>query len=1487
MVAVIAGNGLGLFNTSATQLGQTQGGQATIGQANARQYVNVATGNLVLQGMDDGLVFDGLALNVLRTYNSQGQLWGSHGWAMGFGRSISGLSGSQNSAGSTVVRTDDDGSATTYTYDATRGLYVSTGQSGAEDTLSWDGTSSSWRWSDGATLRQETYDATGKLTRISSPQAGSSFSFTYANGVLSQIAADDGDTLTYTYNASGQLSAITIKELPPGQSVAVTRQQVAYAYDASGRLASVTTTLGSDTDATSAAYVTSYSYDGSSDRIASIRQSDGTQVSYAYTQGADGSYRVIQVVTGNGTAAQVQNLTYGDHSTTVSNARGDTWSYQYDNAGELTKVIAPAVNGASATTTYRYDGNGNLLESVDPNSGRTQYLYSASGDLLSAVDGAGNTVTYTYNADHQVLSKTTYAVAATGVPGQSGYVPASGGHVTYYVYDSADRLAFVVDPDGGVTERDYQVTAAGISVLASSRQYLAVTFDASSFSSSAPPALSDLDLWTSSAAVQASLAHSIRTDYRYDARGQLSSQTQWNKLDAQGNGVADAGSMLTTTAYDAHGRILQSAVQRGSDRQTLEITSYAYDGLGRLVSQADPLGNITSYIYDDSANTLSIIAANGLITTQVRNSAGQLVSSTQAMGEAGAGNPGNRVVQQPTLSISDAQNQITADIAYQTLYIVNPDGAGEWVSGEFVTISQSGTDGSHLSTLYAVPLSAQAMAALQANPTLANLQSLISPSASDQVMASLHDAQGSVQFYFGPSGVSGTGALGEFVSATSTTGNLIQQIDYAAPLSAAQLSLFRQSPNIATLRSLLQPSAADRVSLLILDGNGQVVAKVSKPAPGAASNAWSVYTSTFDSAGRQVANRTYAAQLTDTQVDSLRASPTLATLQAMVQPDGADQVSLTIYDAAGHITAVIYQWNSFTFRNADGSQQTVSGELATTYTYDSAGHPVSFTNYATPLTDSQMAALGDTPTLDQLQSALTPGANDQHGWILYDTQGRIAAKVGSPWNNNWEWAARGDEQITTYTYDAFGNRTSAKTYVTPLTSAQIASLGSAPTLAQVQALISHAPNDEISITVYDDQLRMVASISSQGQFVNEADGSVSAQSGYFATVMHYDSAGRLVASTEYGTPLTMAQIIALGDTPSLAQIQGAATAGPNDRTTLSIYDANGNAVAQIAYQTNYLTQPDGSIAAVSGEFVTLSTYDAQGNPTGQQMYVKPLSAAQVAQLVATPTLDALQAMLAAMAPGGSQITTVPGRAAQTIYDAQGRQIVQVDALGNVLYTFYDAGGRPSVSVTQSGVVTANFYDAAGQLIQTTVFANRIDISDWLKDGHLGSAYPASVALPQSSTGDRSSLAIFDAQERPVATVDMDGHVVVTQYDAAGHAIAVTRYATPLTSAQVADLAAAPSLEALLAAVTTDPADLETLSVYDGQGRLGAAIDASGVVTTYGYDAAGNVTATTIHATALTAQQRITLGTAPALADVLAYAAPTYYGMLVAEIQTAA
>jgi hypothetical protein len=121
MVAIVSGIGLGLDTGSRNTLGANGViGNPGTGANGENAYVDVATGNLVLQDVDGFLAGpDDDSFADLRTYNSQGQLNGAEGaWLHAPTSSISiapdsTLEGPQNLA-SSIVRTDSDGSTVTY-----------------------------------------------------------------------------------------------------------------------------------------------------------------------------------------------------------------------------------------------------------------------------------------------------------------------------------------------------------------------------------------------------------------------------------------------------------------------------------------------------------------------------------------------------------------------------------------------------------------------------------------------------------------------------------------------------------------------------------------------------------------------------------------------------------------------------------------------------------------------------------------------------------------------------------------------------------------------------------------------------------------------------------------------------------------------------------------------------------------------------------------------------------------------------------------------------------------------------------------------------------------------------------------------------------------------------------------------------------------------------------------------------------------------------
>ncbi len=226
MVSIVTGNGLGV-QTSSERLGTTgHVGEASFGQTGERIYVNAATGNLIIEDQDQILIGRGLNGAVNRAYNSLGRIAGDN-WQPGGTRSVGGLTGTLNAAGSTVTRTDWDGATIVYQYDASRRCYVSTDGAAAHiadyeksqsamldvsvtarSTLTFDSASNTWKWNDAQGSVTETYDAAkaGRLTAARDAD-GNTVTYTYnAAGLLSQVTTDGGDLTNLDYDASGRLT---------------------------------------------------------------------------------------------------------------------------------------------------------------------------------------------------------------------------------------------------------------------------------------------------------------------------------------------------------------------------------------------------------------------------------------------------------------------------------------------------------------------------------------------------------------------------------------------------------------------------------------------------------------------------------------------------------------------------------------------------------------------------------------------------------------------------------------------------------------------------------------------------------------------------------------------------------------------------------------------------------------------------------------------------------------------------------------------------------------------------------------------------------------------------------------------------------------------------------------------------------------------------------------------------------------------------------
>ncbi|QVN23622.1 LysM peptidoglycan-binding domain-containing protein [Burkholderia pyrrocinia] len=627
MVAIVTGQGLGLQSSSSTALG-SRGvlGNAAFGQTGEQIYVNAENGNLMLQDRDQLLLGQGINGTVYRAYNSLGQL----NWREGASRTVDGLTGTLNAADSTITLTDWDGSVTMFAYDATRKLYVSKAGVGANigdankpgpvavattgprATLQFDEQTNSWLWTDGNRQVTETYDASQGGRLVSSRDAdGNTVKYGYdAAGRLAQITTAGGDVTYLDYDTAGRLSALrSVYQQASGQSA--TETTVRYTYDAQGRLSQVVTDLSPEDNsiADGNVYTTTYTYDGTSNRIASIRQTDGSRVEFTYAL-IDGEYRVAEIAQfADNSAPRITKLQYdlANRTTTITDPLGFAQQMIWNSSGQLERVQTMPSNGTweILQTVFLYDDAGNVSRRNDVLLGSVFLKYDQAGNLIQQ-DGSvsGGTVKRTYGARNEVLTETV-----------------NGGSTTRYAYDDLGHLRYVVSAEGRITEYRYNSAGQRISEI----RYGGATFDVTRLSESTAPSFDALDTWITA---QSDRQNALRIDSTYDWRGNVAVETRYERLLADGTGDETGGVSRTRYIYDPHGRLLQRYVGEAGKEQ---VEQFAYDGLGRLLSTISFNGALTTYQYDDAHHTAVVTFANGMTRTSTYNAAGELVATADTV----------------------------------------------------------------------------------------------------------------------------------------------------------------------------------------------------------------------------------------------------------------------------------------------------------------------------------------------------------------------------------------------------------------------------------------------------------------------------------------------------------------------------------------------------------------------------------------------------------------------------------------------------------------------------------------------------------------------------------------------------------------------------------------------------------------------------------------------------------------------------------------
>ena len=488
--------------------------------------------------------------------------------------------------------------------------------------------------------------------------------FTFYN--LTGLTYSDGATLSFSYDASGNLLSVTDQAGRTWSSTYNTRGQVltatnpsdgvtTFAYSDDATLASVRTDSG-DTSA--------YGYD-SVKRPTQLTHPDSSLIRWTYD--SRGNLARATDERGNSVSYAYDE---NNNARSVTDAANASSSATYDGDERLASVTDPVAK----TTRYTYDANG-LMESVTNAAGnRASFRYDNQQRMTSAVDAAGKGETLTYDREDRVTAASD-ALSRTvrftrDKLGRVTRTTTANGENIDTAYDRLGQVVSTTDPLVRTTRFSYD----GRGLIASVTRPLGV---AASIERAGMGQLSKLtdpngSAWTYNYDRQGRLASRVdpldrRVSYSYDNRQRIARTTHPDgsvdyTYDASGNLIRRSysdGTDLRSTfdvnnrmvsgdglslGYDAAGRLISSnglTIGRDDAGRIASVTyaagktvRYSYDTRGLLTSVTDWIGGTTTLAYDDAAQLVSITFPNGILQQYGYDRNGRVTSIQLRRGSA-------------------------------------------------------------------------------------------------------------------------------------------------------------------------------------------------------------------------------------------------------------------------------------------------------------------------------------------------------------------------------------------------------------------------------------------------------------------------------------------------------------------------------------------------------------------------------------------------------------------------------------------------------------------------------------------------------------------------------------------------------------------------------------------------------------------------------------------------------------------------------------
>ncbi|UBF29556.1 hypothetical protein K9N68_14015 [Kovacikia minuta CCNUW1] len=394
-----------------------------------------------------------------------------------------------------------------------------------------------------------------------------------AQGRIQSVIDPSGKRVTYAYDALGDLVAVTDRDNNTTQFDyndnrahylenvidPLNRPGVRTEYDDQGRLKRIFDADGHPVELTykpgesiqevkdQFGNQTIYRYDDRGNVLTEIN-AEGEITERTYDPN-DNWMRTETKILENGTRLST-TFTYDGNGDvlTETDPLGNVTRYTYDSYGNVLTTTDPTgltvtntydakgnlkeIKGqSSGTKTFNYDASGNLKEMQD-GVGKTTFDYDSFGNLISQTDASGNVTTYTYDANGNRKTETTTETLANGTQRTL---------VTLMEYDNAGHVIKVTNPEGGVTETRYDQVGKRI--------------------------------WEKN-------TRGYVTEYRYDDRGELIETIYPDETPS-----TNADNPRTINLYDVGGRLRASIDEEGF------ATHFVYDKAGRKIATIHPNDN--------------------------------------------------------------------------------------------------------------------------------------------------------------------------------------------------------------------------------------------------------------------------------------------------------------------------------------------------------------------------------------------------------------------------------------------------------------------------------------------------------------------------------------------------------------------------------------------------------------------------------------------------------------------------------------------------------------------------------------------------------------------------------------------------------------------------------------------------------------------------------------------------------------------------------